>query len=94
MIPRLWPFQWSPAAPAVAPPTPVAPPLWGRVTAGGSWARGTVARLTPRFEHVYAQVPGSQPFLNQDLVHRVQSEFAFRIATGNAVVVASHLSEP
>ena len=86
------PFQWGPAAPAVAPPAPPAPPLWGKVTASGTWTHGTGATRTPRFEHVYAQVPGAQR--SQNLVHRVQSQYAFLIATGDAVVVASALSTP
>lgn len=94
MIPRRFPFQWG-AGPATAPvpPTPV-PPVWTRITAAGSWSRGIGATRTPRFEHVYAQAPGGTPYRNQDLVHRVQTQYPFVISTGNAVVVASHLSSP
>ncbi len=94
MILRFTPFQWgaTPSAATVAPvPTP---PVWTRVTAVGHWARGVGATLTPRFEHIYAQIPGAAPYRGQNLIHRVQSQYAFRIATGNAVVIASNLSEP
>ena len=92
MIPRRFPFQWGavPSA-APAPPTPT-PPVWTRLTAAGSWAAAGRAARTPRFEHVYAQVPGAER--SQNLVYRVQSEFPFLIASANNVVIASTLSTP
>lgn len=91
MIPRRFPFQWG-AFPTVVPPVPPPPPLWNRVTATGSWGRGTGAARIPRFERLYAQVPGAQR--SQNLIHRVQTQYPFVIATGNGVVVSSTVSEP
>ena len=93
MIPRRFPFQWG-SPPTTIPVPPVPPPLWVKVTAGGIWGREGGAARTPRFEHVYAQVPGAYPYRGQNLIHRTQTQYPFIIATGNAVVVASNLSEP
>ncbi len=94
MLPLFSPFQWGPQAPAVIPPPPPPPPLWTRIGAAGTWgAHGTVAR-TPRFEHIYAQVPNASVDRGVNFIHRISSQNPFIIATGNAVVIASHLSEP
>ncbi len=88
------PFQWgaTPSAATVAPvPTP---PVWTRVSAVGHWARGVGATVIPRFEHVYAEVPGAMPYRSQNLVFRVQSEYPFIIASENAVTITSAVSNP
>lgn len=94
MIPRRFPFQWGAPATGPTPPPPPPPPLWTKVTATGHWGHGAGATRTPRFEHVYAQQPSPSPFFDQNLVHRVQTQYPFVIATGNAVVVSSAISEP
>ncbi len=94
----LWftPFQWGStpsSATAPTPPVPV-PPVWTRITAGGSWSRAPGISLIPRFEHVYAEVPGPAPYRGQNLVFRVQSEYPFIIASENAVTITSAVSNP
>ena len=92
MIPRRFPFAWTALAVSSATTTPsVTTALWTKLTAGlGAWGESALQRI-PRFEHVYPQV--AQAFARDvDFAHRVQTEFPFVIATGNAVVIASSIT--
>ena len=91
-----FPFFWGSQPSSQTAPTPPAPvpPLWNRITAGGSWRNASGIALIPRFEHIYAQVPNVTVDRGQNLIYRIQSEFAFIIETGNAVTISSSVSNP
>ena len=91
MIPRRFPFAWTALSSVVTTPSVTTTALWTKLTAGAlAWGESALQRI-PRFEHVYPQV--AQAFARDvNFAHRVQTEFPFVIATGNAVVIASSIT--
>ena len=87
-----FPFRFLPAAPAVAPPAPAPPPLWTTVTgAAERWIGSAPVALVPRFEHLYPQTVASFGQV-VTFAHRVQTEFATRIGTGDQLPVQSAIT--
>ena len=89
MIFRRFPSFGPSVVTAAVPVTPTTPPLWTGLTGGAlTWRTQAPVGIVPRLEHMYPQTVASfgQPVT---FVHRVQSEFASVVATGNEVLIDS-----
>jgi hypothetical protein len=86
------PFQWG-AVPSIVTAPPPAPPRWTAIHgAGHAWNVAQMG-LLPRFEHIFPRVTSSQ-FRSVDFEFRVQTEYPLIIATDNAVVIESGITNP
>lgn len=93
-MPRIgFPFIWG-AEPSSVVVLPVVPPLWSSVGGGGGTWRGVRGGLLPRFEHIYPIVTGQGWAAPVNFEYRVQTEYPLIIASENAVVVESRITNP